>query len=86
MSNRRDPRPRRLKTNRPAAGTTGQKERTLTEAILSIFTRRRKRPEMDAVTADRLALMQHRVRQLGDRERELNDWKTSYALRTGRAA
>ena len=58
----------------------------MTEKILDLFTSRRKRPEMDAVTADRLALMQYRVRQLGDRERELNDWKASYALRTGRAA
>ncbi len=58
----------------------------MTATILHLFTPRRKRPEMDAVTADRLALMRHRVRQLGDRERELNDWKASYALRTGRAA
>lgn len=57
-----------------------------TDAILLLFQRRRKRPAMDAVTADRLALMRHRVMQLGDRERELNDWKASYALRTGRAA
>jgi len=58
----------------------------LTEAILSIFTYRRKRPEMDAVTADRLALMTFRVRQLGDREREIQAWRDGYRLRTGRAA
>jgi len=58
----------------------------LTEAILSIFTPRRKRPAMDAVTADRLALMTFRVRQLGDREREIQAWRDGYRLRTGRAA
>lgn len=57
-----------------------------TDTILSIFTRRRKRSEIDAVTADRLALMRHRVRQLGDVERELNRWKTDYQIRTGRSA
>ena len=57
-----------------------------TEAILLLFQRRRKRPAMDVVTADRLALMQHRVRQLGDRERDLNRWRDGYRLRTGRAA
>ena len=59
---------------------------TLTDAILHIFTPRRKRPAMDAVTADRLSIMQHRVRQLGDRERDLNRWRDGYRLRTGRAA
>ena len=58
----------------------------MTEAILSIFTPRRKRPPMDAVTADRLALMTYRVRQLGDREREIQAWRDGYRLRTGRAA
>ena len=58
----------------------------MTEAILSIFTPRRKRPQMDAVTADRLALMTYRVRQLGDREREIQAWRDGYRLRTGRAA
>lgn len=57
-----------------------------TEAILHLFTPRRKRPEMDAVVADRLALMTFRVRQLGDREREMNRWRDGYRLRTGRAA
>lgn len=57
-----------------------------TEAILHLFTPRRKRPEMDAVAADRLALMTFRVRQLGDREREMNRWRDGYRLRTGRAA
>ena len=58
----------------------------MTEIILSILTRRRKRPAMDAVTADRLALMTFRVRQLGDREREIQAWRDGYRLRTGRAA
>ena len=57
-----------------------------TDAILLLFQRRRKRPAMDAVTADRLALMTFRVRQLGDREREIQAWRDGYRLRTGRAA
>ena len=56
------------------------------DAILLLFKKRRKRPEMDAVTADRLSLMTYRVRQLGDRERDLNRWRDGYRLRTGRAA
>lgn len=58
----------------------------MTRHIVALFMDRRKRPSMDAVTADRLALMTYRVRQAGDRERELNRWKTSYQMRTGRAA
>ncbi len=58
----------------------------MTSTIINLFTRRRKRPAMDAVTADRLELMQYRVRQLGDREREMNAWRDGYAYRTGRAA
>lgn len=58
----------------------------MTDKILHLFTSRRKRPPMDAVVADRLALMEHRVRQLGDREREMNRWRDGYRLRTGRAA
>ena len=54
--------------------------------ILHLFKPRRKRPAMDAVVADRLALMRYRVRQLGDRERDLNRWRDGYRLRTGRAA
>ena len=54
--------------------------------ILHLFKPRRKRPSMDAVVADRLALMTYRVRQLGDREREMNRWRDGYRLRTGRAA
>ncbi len=54
-------------------------------SILRLFPRRRK-PALDAVTADRLSLMVHRVRQLGDRERDLNRWRAGYAIRTGRAA
>ena len=54
--------------------------------ILHLFKPRRKRPPMDAVVADRLALMTYRVRQLGDREREMNRWRDGYRLRTGRAA
>ena len=57
-----------------------------TDAIVRLFTRRRKRPAMDAVTADRLALMTYLVRQAGDRERDLLRWKDSFRLRTGRAA
>jgi hypothetical protein len=56
-----------------------------TDAIVRLFTRRRK-PLMDAVLADRLSLMTYRVRQAGDRERELNAWKTDYSMRTGRSA
>lgn len=58
----------------------------MTERIFSLFRQRRKRPEMDAVTADRLELMRYRIVQLGDRERELNRWRDGYRLRTGRAA
>lgn len=58
----------------------------MTERILSLFKPRRKRPAMDAIVADRLSLMQFRVRQLGDREREMNSWRDGYAYRTGRAA
>lgn len=58
----------------------------MTDAILNLFRRPRKRPELDAVTADRLALMTYRVRQAGDRERDLLRWKDSFRLRTGRAA
>jgi hypothetical protein len=54
-------------------------------AILNLLTRRRKRPEPTA--EDRaLELMRYRVRHLGDVEREMNDWRDSYRLRTGRAA
>jgi hypothetical protein len=56
-----------------------------TATILDLLTRRRK-PQMDAVFADRLAIARHRVRQLGDGVRELNRWKRDYALRTGKAA
>lgn len=55
-------------------------------SILHFFNRRRKRPEIDAVTADRLALMHYRVRELGDRVRDLNRWSAGYTLRTGRVA
>lgn len=58
----------------------------MTERIVNLFTPRRKRPAMDAVTADRLSLMTYRVRQLGDREREIQAWRDGYRLRTGRAA
>ena len=54
--------------------------------ILRLFTRRRKRPALDAVTADRLSLMHFRIRHLGDMERDLNAWRRGYELRTGRAA
>jgi len=54
--------------------------------ILRLFTRRRKRPALDAVTADRLSLMHFRVRHLGERERDLNAWRRGYEMRTGRAA
>ncbi len=57
----------------------------MSETILHLLTRRRK-PAIDAVTADRLSLMVHRVRQLGDRERDLNRWRAGYAIRTGKAA
>lgn len=57
----------------------------MTERILALFRSRRK-PVPDAVFADRLALARYRVRVLGDRERELNEWRRGYALRTGRAA
>lgn len=55
-------------------------------SILHFFNRRRKRPALDAVTADRLALMHYRVRELGDRVRDLNRWRAGYAIRTGKAA
>lgn len=56
-----------------------------TDAIVRLFTRRRK-PLMDAVLADRLALMHYRVRLAGDRVRDLNQWRDGYRIRTGRAA
>lgn len=56
------------------------------DQILDLFTRRRKRPEMDAVTADRLELMTYRVRVRGEQERDMNRWRDSFRLRTGRAA
>ncbi len=58
----------------------------MTEIIFALFRQRRKRPPMDAVTADRLALMHWRVQRLGDRVRDLNQWRDGYRLRTGRAA
>ena len=58
----------------------------MTDRILSLLRKPRKRPEMDAVVADRLALMRYRVRQLGDVERDLNRWKDDYRMRKGRAA
>ena len=58
----------------------------MTEAILSIFTYRRKRPEMDAIVADRLALMRYRIAVLGDKEREMNRWRDDFYTRKGRAA
>ena len=58
----------------------------MTAAILHFLRNRRKRDEMDAVTADRLALMRHRVRLLGDVERDLNRWRDDFRHRTGRAA
>ena len=58
----------------------------MTERIVNLFTPRRKRPAMDAVTADRLALMRYRVRLRGEQVRDLNRWRDSYRLRTGRAA
>ena len=58
----------------------------MTARILALITPRRQRPVMDAVTADRLSLMRYRIGVLGDKERELNRWRDSYRLRTGRAA
>ena len=58
----------------------------MTDTILYLLGRPRKpRPEP---TADerRMELMQHRVRQLGDRVRDLDRWAVSYRIRTGRAA
>lgn len=58
----------------------------MTEAIFSLFGRTRKpRPEP---TEDerRMELLRYRVRQLGDRAREVNRWAVSYRIRTGRAA
>ena len=57
-----------------------------TDKILYLFTRRRKRPELDAITADRLEIARHYVRKAGDAERDLNRWRDSYRLRTGVAA
>lgn len=58
----------------------------MTDKILNLFRHRVKRPALDAVTADRLALMHFRIRHLGDMERDLNAWRRGYELRTGRAA
>jgi len=55
----------------------------MTDQILNLFRRRVKRPALDAVTADRLALMRHRVRLAGDQVREFNRWRDSYRIRTG---
>ena len=57
----------------------------MTDAIVRLFTRRRKRLP-DAVFADRLELARYRVQQLGDRERDLLRWRDSYRIRTGVAA
>ncbi len=57
-----------------------------TDAILALFKQRRKRPEMDAVTADRLEIARYYVRRAGDEVRDFNRWRDSYRIRTGRAA
>lgn len=58
----------------------------MTDQILNLFRRRVKRPALDAVTADRLALMTYWVRLRGDAVRDMNRWRDSFRLRTGRAA
>lgn len=54
-----------------------------------MFGRILPRPERPA-PEDRNALREWRIEQrikaLGDREREMNDWRDSYRLRTGRVA
>ena len=56
------------------------------ERILALVRRERK-PRPEPTPEERaLELMRYRVRQLGDRVREMNDWKDGYRLRTGRAA
>lgn len=58
----------------------------MTEAIFSLFGRPRK-PRLEPTEDERrMELLRYRVRQLGDRVREMNDWKDGYRLRTGRAA
>lgn len=58
----------------------------MTEAIFSLFGRTRK-PRPEPTEQERaLELMRHRVRQLGDRVRTVDQWATSYRIRTGRAA
>ena len=58
----------------------------MTDKILNLFGRHRKPAPAPTADERRMELMQHRVRQLGDVEREMNRWRDSYRLRTGKAA
>lgn len=55
----------------------------MTATILRLF-----RPEIKPPTEHerRMELLHYRVRQLGDRVREVNRWAVAYRFRTGRAA
>lgn len=58
----------------------------MTEAILTLFGRTRKpRPE-PTEDEQRMEMMRYRVRQLGDRVRDIDRWAVGYQVRTGRAA
>lgn len=62
----------------------------MTDKILNLLRPKRKpapvlSPE-DQVRAEILELQTFRVRQLGDRVRDLDRWRDGYRLRTGRAA
>lgn len=58
----------------------------MTDKILNLFGRHRKPAPQPTADERRMELMQHRVRQLGDRVRDLDRWAVSYRIRTGRAA
>jgi hypothetical protein len=59
----------------------------MTDRILSLLLGRRKsRPAPEDRNALREWRIAARIRELGDREREMNRWRRSYWLRTGRVA
>ena len=59
----------------------------MTSAKILNLLRPKRKPVPVPTREDRaLELMRYRVRHHGDRVREMNRWKDSYRLRTGRAA
>ena len=58
----------------------------MTDKILNLFARHRKPAPAPTADERRMELLRYRVRRLGDRVREMNRWRDSYRLRTGRAA